>query len=96
MGAVGLVLVITGLIQKVMSDEYYCLIVQIPLGLFVVIWFIIGNVWVFTAKKTVQFSDPTNPATYCHSAVFNCAFVTIIITYVSLCCGICGEICIRN
>jgi Mn2+/Fe2+ NRAMP family transporter len=58
------------------------LIGQLILLIFSVGWLVAGQIWVFGVQlKGFQSTDPTQPATYCHSAVFWNGFATIFITY---------------
>lgn len=55
------------------------------------VWFIVGNVWVFSVATRVQFTDPTTTNSYCHRSVYRAAFWILIAQYfVSLyfCCSL--------
>jgi hypothetical protein len=66
------------------------------ISLFAGIWFIIGNVWVFSKNSTVQYADSTL-GTYCNQTLYMYAFWSIIATYilmvVSCCCSLCSSAC---
>ncbi len=58
------------------------LIGQLVLLLFSVAWLVAGQIWIFGVQlKGFQSTDPTQPATYCHPAMFWNGFATIFITY---------------
>ncbi|CAF1429972.1 unnamed protein product [Didymodactylos carnosus] len=87
-GACGLALVIVGiLIFLSLSTRSACVLISILvpiyilLLLFAVIWFFMGNVWVFEVKLKVAFFDP-ELIEYCHGLLYKFAFFLIITTYV--------------
>ncbi|CAF1094200.1 unnamed protein product [Didymodactylos carnosus] len=57
------------------------LVIQLVFLLFFLAWFILGNVWVWSVKATVQ-TDPNVPATYCQNTLYAAAQSLIISTYV--------------
>jgi hypothetical protein len=66
------------------------------ISLFAVIWFIIGNVWVFSKHSTVQYTN-SSLGTYCNQTLYQYAFWSIIVSYiltvVSGCCSGCSTVC---
>ncbi len=60
------------------------LIIQIGFALFFLIWFIVGNVWVWSVNGTVQTSDSSATSTYCQNTLYKAAQGIIISTYVVL------------
>jgi hypothetical protein len=58
------------------------LVIQIGFMLFFLTWFILGNVWVWSAKAKVQTTDPTVQSTYCQSSLYGAAQGLIISTYI--------------
>ena len=48
--------------------------------LFIVIWFFIGQVFIFEVKLRVEFFDPTLPE-YCHGNLYKAAYILIFISY---------------
>lgn len=75
---------------------------QGALGLFLFIWFFIGNFWVFGARYRVRTDRPNEIENYCHPGLYWFAFYVLIFTYVAavfacmfkfcgnlLCCGAC-------
>jgi hypothetical protein len=53
-------------------------------GLFLLVWFFVGNVWVFSVFSKVQTKDPTITATYCASAFYYFCFGTLVAPYILL------------
>lgn len=67
------------------------------IGMFLFVWFIIGNVWVYGIGDQVQYNQLTDPATYCDKLVYLFAFWSITATWILIglscfCC--CGILCI--
>jgi len=58
------------------------LIIQIGFALFFLIWFITGNVWVWSVNGTVQTSDSTATSTYCQDTLYKAAEGIIVSTYI--------------
>jgi hypothetical protein len=58
------------------------LVVQIGFALFFLIWFIVGNVWVWSVNGTVQTSDSTATSTYCQNTLYKAAEGIIVSTYI--------------
>ena len=58
------------------------LVLQLVFTLWFLAWFIAGNVWVFSKKSYVQYTDPTNTSTYCQQTLYSAAFGLIISTYI--------------
>ncbi|CAF0804804.1 unnamed protein product [Rotaria sp. Silwood1] len=48
--------------------------------LFIVVWFFVGQVFIFEVKLRVEFSDPTLPE-YCHGNLYKAAYILIFIDY---------------
>jgi hypothetical protein len=57
------------------------LIIQILFMLFFLAWFIIGNVWFWSVKSTVQTTDPTQTS-YCQNTLYSATQGIIISTYI--------------
>jgi len=72
---------------------YWCELNMILINMILLknFFFFEGNVWVFRARPIVQFFNPTETSTYYHTIVFNCAFITIIISYVLMGCMLCDR-----
>ncbi|CAF0770754.1 unnamed protein product [Rotaria sordida] len=66
---------------------------MILMSLFLFAWFIVGNVWIFGAKKNVQYDSSMD--NYCHRTLYEFAFAILIITYVLPVVG-CIVQCIRG
>ncbi|CAF1409552.1 unnamed protein product [Adineta ricciae] len=49
--------------------------------LFGIAWIIVGSVWVFKVKASVQFTDPTALNTYCEKHMFNFVFAMLLLFY---------------
>jgi hypothetical protein len=58
------------------------LIIQILFMLFFLAWFIIGNVWFWSVKSTVQTTDSTQTSTYCQNSLYSATQGIIISTYI--------------
>lgn len=56
--------------------------VLFTIGLFLLIWFCLGNAWVFSIYGTQQSSDPSKPDTYCQQTCYDFAFWSIICFWV--------------
>lgn len=52
------------------------------IGLFLLIWFCLGNAWVFSIHDKQQSSDSTRPETYCQQTCYDFAFWSIICFWV--------------
>lgn len=50
-----------------------------------------GSVWTFRARGNVQYDYPDHPENYCYYTVFQCAFVTLFISYGFLAATICSS-----
>ncbi|CAF2550529.1 unnamed protein product [Rotaria sp. Silwood2] len=48
--------------------------------LFIVVWFFVGQVFIFEVKLRVEFFDPTLPE-YCHGNLYKSAYILIFIDY---------------
>ncbi|CAF3633769.1 unnamed protein product [Rotaria socialis] len=72
------------------------------LAIFLFIWFLFGNIWVFNARYRVRTDKPNDTNNYCHATLYWFAFYVLIFTYVYaictcflkfcvnfFCCGIC-------
>ncbi|UJR17227.1 hypothetical protein I4U23_004122 [Adineta vaga] len=71
-------------------------LINAPFGLFAFVWLILGSVWVFKVKPTVQFND-SMLNTYCEKQMFNFIFGIIIFSYSCIglvCCCICCVSCL--
>lgn len=66
------------------------------LGLFLFIWFIVGNVWVFKVVNRVQFTDPMMTTSYCSRTLYHAAFWLIIVQYIMAVFYFCSFIFIRQ
>ncbi|CAF3230037.1 unnamed protein product [Rotaria socialis] len=89
-GVTGLVYVIISMGQACVSESgrLVLLALKVLFELFSLAWLIAGNVWVFSVQSTVQFTNHNETNTYCHPTAYNCAFITIILTYTFACCGL--------
>jgi hypothetical protein len=71
------------------------IVISIILGLFLLIWFIIGCVWVFSKTGVVQF-DATSSSNYCNPVLYKWTFALIIVTFIWAfiqCCISCFRAC---
>jgi len=72
------------------SPNARCLIIAVLIGklvyiLFSVVWWVVGQVWVFRAiANGFQSNDPNQTTTYCNSTLFWNSVVLITVTYVIL------------
>jgi hypothetical protein len=58
------------------------LIIHLVFLFFFLVWFILGNVWVWSVKTTVQTTDSTVPATYCQNTLYAAVQGLIFSTYI--------------
>ncbi|CAF1404043.1 unnamed protein product [Adineta steineri] len=57
--------------------------IHLIFGLFFLIWFILGNVWIWTVNRSVmQGTDPTQTSTYCENALYQAAKHLLIVHYI--------------
>ncbi|CAF1323014.1 unnamed protein product [Adineta steineri] len=57
--------------------------IHLIFGLFFFIWFILGNVWIWTVNRSVmQGTDPTQTSTYCENALYQAAKHLLIVHYI--------------
>jgi len=66
------------------------------MALFLIIWFLCGNYWVYTNTNNVQFVDPLVEATYCDKTTYLLAFWVITSIYILLgagCMLFCFTVC---
>lgn len=70
------------------------------MNLFLFAWFICGNVWVYTAMKTVDYEHPLSNM-YCDKVTYLFAFWSVTVVYVILgaacllsCCACCLLMCV--
>ncbi|CAF1404782.1 unnamed protein product [Adineta steineri] len=70
--------------KKTLARSIIILILPLQLlfALWFLAWFIVGNVWVFSCKSRVQYTDPTNTSTYCQQTLYSAAYGLIISTYI--------------
>ncbi|CAF2424791.1 unnamed protein product [Rotaria sp. Silwood2] len=75
---------------------------QGTLAIFLFIWFIFGNIWIFNARYRVRTDRPNDINNYCHATLYWFAFYSLIFTYIYaaftccikfcvdfFCCGVC-------
>jgi hypothetical protein len=75
---------------------------QGALAIFLFIWFLFGNFWVFSVRSRVRTDKPNDTNNYCHPTLYSFAFYVLIFTYIYaiftcctrfcvnfFCCGIC-------
>ncbi|CAF0849428.1 unnamed protein product [Rotaria sp. Silwood1] len=100
MASIVLVLVINGgfiwcIKRNSIAVTFAMLCLTIIIGLFILLmslflfaWFIVGNVWIFGAKKDVQYDNPLSFTNYCHRTLYEFAFAILIITWIMpvVCC----------
>lgn len=107
-GSLAIVKNISTLFQRIKSrlDEYggskLLSLFDSFLGLFLIIWFICGNVWTYPNYTKYVSNDP-NSNDYCHVVVINFAFWIITAVYILIalaciifCCTICLTILIPS
>ncbi|CAF1404023.1 unnamed protein product [Adineta steineri] len=59
------------------------IVIHLIFGLFFLIWFILGNVWIWTVNRSVmQGTDPTQTSTYCENALYQAAKHLLIVHYI--------------
>ncbi|CAF0860614.1 unnamed protein product [Rotaria sordida] len=74
------------------------IIIIFLMSLFLFVWFIVGNVWIFGAQNIVDFRNEQS-SNYCHSTLYNFAFWILIITYIMTvvcCCLSCCCACSKS
>jgi hypothetical protein len=59
------------------------IVLELLFTLWFLAWFIAGNVWVFSKKSSVQYTNPKNTSTYCNQILYTAAFGLIIGTYIA-------------
>jgi len=69
------------------------------MALFLIVWFLCGNYWVYHDRNLVQYSDPSNEETFCNSTTYLTAFWVITSIYIVIgagillfCCTVCFTI----
>ncbi|CAF1420977.1 unnamed protein product [Adineta ricciae] len=55
---------------------------------FIIVWFILGNYWIFHVKGRVNLHDP-NSVDYCHATLYQTAFWFLIVNYIVVPINIC-------
>jgi hypothetical protein len=55
---------------------------QVAITIFLFIWFLFGNIWVFNARYHVRTDKPNDINNYCNPTLYWFAFYTLIFTYV--------------
>jgi hypothetical protein len=68
--------------------------IQGALAIFLFIWFIFGNIWVFNARYRVQ-TDKPNDTNYCNATLYWFAFYVLIFTYVYAIFTYCIKFCVN-
>lgn len=66
------------------------------MALFLIVWFLCGNYWVYHDKNLVQYTDKMSEATYCNKTTYLLAFWIITSIYILIGAGIllfCFTIC---
>merc|ERR1712127_216720 len=66
------------------------------MALFLIVWFLCGNYWVYHDRNLVQYSDPSNEETFCNSTTYLTAFWVITSIYIVIGAGIllfCCTVC---
>ncbi len=84
----------------VLGLGYCCIIccitmVMILLSIFMLVWTILGLVWLFSSWSTVQYLDP-NQATYCNPVMYRFHFWLFILPFILgpvICCIPCCVLC---
>ncbi|CAF0830094.1 unnamed protein product [Brachionus calyciflorus] len=73
------------------------------LTLFIIIWFICGNIWVYSNFSKAQTSNPEQSDDYCHPLVLHLAFwiinavyIIIVTSCIVFCCTVCVAIFIPS
>jgi len=69
--------------------------IQGALGIFLFIWFLFGNVWVFTVRYRVRTDKSNDLNNYCDPTLYSFAFYVIIFTYVYAIFTCCIKFCIN-
>ena len=68
--------------------------INMLLGIFTLVWFILGNYWVYSVDSEVQYNEMVNPGTYCDKLVYLFAFWSITVSWIMIglscvcCCGV--------
>lgn len=69
------------------------------MALFLIVWFLCGNYWVYHNKSLVQYDHPSIEATFCNSTTYLTAFWVITSIYIVIgaglllfCCTVCFTI----
>jgi len=98
LGAVGIFQNLTVLTRKCCSDGVVkCIaICQLPVNIFLIGWFIAGNIWVYGTFSEVQHKNETMSSTYCDHTTYWFAFWLITLVYILIglclilgCCAMC-------
>ena len=69
--------------------------VQGAIAIFLFIWFLFGNVWVFNAQYRVRTDRPNDTNNYCHPVLYWFAFYVLIFTYVYAVFTCCVKFCVN-
>jgi len=67
------------------------------MSLFIVIWFICGNIWTFSIVDIVQYNDKLDVATYCSKTTYLFSFWLITSIYILIgvsCLAFCVTVCL--
>jgi len=57
------------------------------MALFMIIWFICGNVWIYRHGGVVQFKNPHEKSTYCHQGPYLFVYWFIMAIYIVMACA---------
>lgn len=66
------------------------------MALFLIVWFLCGNYWIYHDSSLVQYTEPLIEATYCHKTTYLFAFWVITSIYILIGAGIllfCFSVC---
>jgi hypothetical protein len=68
---------------------------QGALAIFLFIWFLFGNIWVFNARNRVRTDQPNDKNNYCNPTLYWSAFYILIFTYIYALFTCCIKFCVN-
>ncbi|KAK6325554.1 transmembrane protein 272-like [Coregonus clupeaformis] len=76
------------------ANKYY---VHIALSLFLFVWFLLGNYWVFSVFQPNFITPFHQPQDYCRKSLYLFAVFVLALSHtvlvLLLCCGVCLRVC---
>ncbi|CAF1420465.1 unnamed protein product [Adineta steineri] len=86
------------------KKPYHCLMIctislarglQGVIGIFLFIWFLFGNIWIFNARVRVRTDKPNDINNYCHPTLYWFAYYILIFTYIYAFLTCCIKFCLN-